>query len=329
MSKEKEIPIKDTIFEPYETIVFDLDGTIWLCTSPTGEQIGAYMTVPPYHLRSENIVTDLKNNTITLQKGIRSLLDMLDASGVNLGIASAGEVKDRPFESQPSILLLNKFDIRKYFNYDVILKAGMNKAEYVKDKGSTLFVDDIKDNTDAVNSLGRVDVLWRGSFRSWEDLLPAEESYVESSLKLSSWEEIPDEEKEELQRPRGYWYKQEYRGSVGYYNYRGQRHNTKGPAITYFNGYKEYWVNDEQLSKKEFNEKYVRNRQASIETGMRFQLTKDTSLLRSVGLIDAMVGSISEVESTTSTDIQLFTPKFGAFFIPKSDYDRFLEEIEQ
>ena len=44
-----------------------------------------------------------------------------------------------------------------------------------------------------------------------------------------------------------------------------KRHRTDGPAIERANGMVEYWVNDKQLSEEEFNEKYGRNRQASLQ----------------------------------------------------------------
>ena len=53
-------------------------------------------------------------------------------------------------------------------------------------------------------------------------------------------------------------------GTIWYYQ-NGKRHRTDGPAIVDVDGTVEYWVNDKQLSEEEFNRRYGQNRQASLE----------------------------------------------------------------
>jgi predicted phosphatase len=171
--EEAEEKIKDTILERYNTIIFDLDGVIWDCFSSKGEGIGAFQTVPPFKLQEKNIIIDIKGNVVKLQEGIKELLDMLDYMDKNLGIVScsADKYKDLPFAAQPAVMLLKKFDIFRFFNYRIIIKADIEKVQYVRALGKTLFVDDRKDIIDNVNQREDVDVLWRKSFGNWEDLL--------------------------------------------------------------------------------------------------------------------------------------------------------------
>ena len=94
-----------------------------------------------------------------------------------MGILSRSETKDMLFEAQPAIMILKKFDIYRYFNYEVILKMDMLKANYIKPLGKTLFIDDDKMEIDQVNLRGDVDVLWRKAFINWDVLLePKNES---------------------------------------------------------------------------------------------------------------------------------------------------------
>lgn len=166
-----EPSLEGTILDRYKTIIFDLDGTVWDCYTQRGESIGAYQTTPPYKLKNENVILDIKSNTIQLQENIRDLIELLNDNDKNLGIVSRGEKLETPFASQPSIMLLKKFHLFKYFNYNVIIKAFINKREYVRPLGKTLFVDDEREWVDEVNEKDNVDVLWRQSFNNWFDLL--------------------------------------------------------------------------------------------------------------------------------------------------------------
>ena len=167
----EEIILEGTIFDRYKTIIFDLDQTLWDCYTQRGESIGAYQTTPPYKLRSKDIILDIKGNTIQLQNNVRELIDLLDEDDKNLGIVSRGEKLDTPFSAQPSIMILKKFDIFKYFNYNIVIKAFIDKKEYTRPLGPTLFIDDNQEWVSSVNERDDIDVLWRQSFNDWFDLL--------------------------------------------------------------------------------------------------------------------------------------------------------------
>lgn len=170
-SLDKLDNLDDTIFGPYDTIIFDLDNTIWNCYSPNGDGIGAYETENPYKLVSPGVLQDIKGNIIKMQEGAMEVLKALDEDDKNMGIVSRGELFDRPFDAQPSIMILKKFEIYSYFNYEIILKVGIDKKEYCKPLGTTLFIDDDDTQLQSVMQRDDIDVLPRQSFQDWEILL--------------------------------------------------------------------------------------------------------------------------------------------------------------
>ena len=165
--------IENTVLNKYTTIIFDLDGVMWDCFSSKGDSIGAFQTEPPFRLQDENVIFDLGGNIIQLQKGMIDIIELLDSMDRNLGICSrsADSDKDLPFAAQPAVMLLKKFGLYKYFNFDIIIKPNISKVNYVHSFGKTLFIDDSKDNIEEVSKKDDVDVLWRKSFNEWPDLL--------------------------------------------------------------------------------------------------------------------------------------------------------------
>ena len=181
------ITLQNTIFGKYDTVIFDLDGTLFDCYTPEGDGIGAYATMYPYKLISPDIVQDVDNNIIILQRGARKVLNLLDLDGINMGVVSSGEKDDTPFSAQPSIMLLKKFNIYKYFNYDIITKRNIKKEDYVKPLGRTLFIDNTSSIVEEVEKRDLVDVLRRDAFKHWEDLISTKKS-VASIRETLSWQ---------------------------------------------------------------------------------------------------------------------------------------------
>ena len=134
-----------------------------------------------------------------------------------------------------------------------------------------------------------------GAFRTFdvgESELEKLEDYnkrdVQSSLKLSSWEDLPNYTDKELEYLQGFFTEKKENGILYRYNRKGQLHNTRGPAIIWdngtvaywvngklhrtdgpavirANGTVEYWVDGKQLSEEEFNRRYGRNRVGSLQ----------------------------------------------------------------
>jgi hypothetical protein len=55
--------------------------------------------------------------------------------------------------------------------------------------------------------------------------------------------------------------KKVYVDKVVYYNDNKQHHNENGPAVEYYDGGKEWWINGKQISKQEF---ILRTRQKKL-----------------------------------------------------------------
>ena len=99
---EDTISILHTIFEPYETIIFDCDNVLWDCFQPNGQSTGVYTAVPPFKREAGNIVTASNGAVIRLQEGIEGLLQALDIANKNLGIVSRSEAPGVTFAAQPA-----------------------------------------------------------------------------------------------------------------------------------------------------------------------------------------------------------------------------------
>jgi len=181
MGINEEMTLENTLLESYDSIIFDIDGVIFDCFSKAGSSIGCFQTEAPYKLLQRDIVKDIKGSLIRLQFHLRSFFAILDNNDINMGICSRGEKRDTPFSAQPTVMLLKKFDIYKYFNLDIICKEGINKYEYVKPVGRTLFIDDNQEQLQNVSMNPEIDILDRHSFDNWLQLLQPKK---ESSLNL-------------------------------------------------------------------------------------------------------------------------------------------------
>jgi predicted phosphatase len=171
MEINEDFTLENTLLEDYDTLILDIDGVVFDAFSNAGDSIGCYKTAAPYKLLQRDIVKDINGNIIRLQQHLRDFLEVLDNNDINLGICSRGEKRNTPFAAQPTTMLLKKFDIYKYFNLDIVLKEGINKYEYVKPLGKTLFIDDQKDQLQSVSMNPDIDILDRHSFDDWLQLL--------------------------------------------------------------------------------------------------------------------------------------------------------------
>lgn len=168
---KKLYDLENTIFGPYDTVIFDLDNTIWNCYTPSGDSIRAYETESPYEMLSSGVLKDIKGNIIRLHEGVINVFQALDEDDKNMGIVSSGERQNRPFDAQPSIMILKKFNIYRFFNYNVVIKKDINKNEYCKPLGTTVFIDDSYDQLQSVMRRSDIDILPRQSFKDWRILL--------------------------------------------------------------------------------------------------------------------------------------------------------------
>jgi predicted phosphatase len=162
----------------YDTILFDLDHTVWTALNNTGQAISVARTTPPYELTDQDTVQDSKDNVIRLQDGIRKLMQVLNKNGIALGIVTKSGDSNTPFSAQPGVMLLKAFDLYKYLNDAFVVVLGhpekIDKDDYVRGDGKTLLIDDDLANLKEVNERALADILNRNAFISWNDFFEEE-----------------------------------------------------------------------------------------------------------------------------------------------------------
>ena len=186
--------IKDSIFEKYDTVIFDLDNTIWQCFAPNGDTLSAKSMVHPFKLIDEQTLEDISGNICRIDPTVIDVLKCLDNFGMNIGIISKSCRPNTPDEAKPSVMMLKKFDIYKYFSYIVYILSdeNANKSEYISNNGhqKILFIDDKDSNLQQVNQSGKADVLDRKKFRYFGDLF-SQSKEIEPNTQLQTFQVAP------------------------------------------------------------------------------------------------------------------------------------------
>ena len=160
----------------YNTFIFDLDRTVWDTPSKTGEPIWAKQMLRPYAFDGEDTIIDDVFSTCSLHNGIRPVLKHLHTLGKNIGFLSRGGIYEVEYEKQPSVLLLKKFGIYDFFNYEKVLlyKTDLklyNLKEIAQACGEYVFFDDNAKDLSEANSIDGVKAIDRNSFTCWESIL--------------------------------------------------------------------------------------------------------------------------------------------------------------
>ena len=140
--------------------LFDLDLTLWDTFDKNGNPIWAKQLVPPYQIK-DDVVTDDVFSYCRLRKGVREYLEHLQHEDNQLGFISIGSYFGMAFSKQPSIQMLELFNISQYLNrFQVLEYKTFNKATFIDVlKGKIVFYDDnlknfasLKDNVICVDS---------------------------------------------------------------------------------------------------------------------------------------------------------------------------------
>lgn len=160
----------------YNTFIFDLDRTVWDTNSKTGEPIWAKQMLRPYAFDGEDTIIDDVFSTCSLHNGVRAALEHLHTLGKDIGFLSRGGIYEVEYEKQPSVLLLKKFGIYDFFNYEKVLlyKADLklyNLKEIAQACGEYVFFDDNGKDLAEANSIEGVKAVDRNSFTCWESIL--------------------------------------------------------------------------------------------------------------------------------------------------------------
>tara|TARA_Y100001938_G_scaffold127044_1_gene179527 strand:+ start:1066 stop:1542 length:477 start_codon:yes stop_codon:yes gene_type:complete len=135
--------------------IFDLDLTIWECFNKNNDPIWAKQMVPPFKL-NDGYITDDVHSKCFLRKCIDQQLLKLNQENHKIGFLSVGAYHDLPYEIQPSILLLKKFNLYPYFNYIKKLEyKTFDKASVIKNIKEPLVLYD--DNVNVLKSVQKFD----------------------------------------------------------------------------------------------------------------------------------------------------------------------------
>jgi predicted phosphatase len=124
--------------------LFDLDLTIWEAHDKHGNHIWAKQLIFPLVTINNSLVTDDVGSQCSLKPGIAEYLNFLKSSGADLGFVSAGRHSDLPDAFQPSLHLIELFDLKKYFNSLKILSyKDQKKSQHILNLAEQItFYDD-------------------------------------------------------------------------------------------------------------------------------------------------------------------------------------------
>jgi hypothetical protein len=153
----------------FDTIIFDLDGTIWKGPTPDFWAKKLEFPIVRDHLK----IVDKNSNYILLDIDIPYVLGVLARYFKRLGFITRGGILDRPFNLEPCIQCLDMFDILYYFGYcKHILYHTDNKSRVIQPVGKTIFIDDnTKDLMDVAQRYPDITCLNRLDFTQWTELL--------------------------------------------------------------------------------------------------------------------------------------------------------------
>lgn len=154
----------------FDTIIFDLDETLW---SGSPSDIWAKKLIQPWILTSDTL-TDLKNQSISLQPNVRNVLKTLNGVNKNIGFITNGGLINLNYNNQPTILALKLFDIYQFFNFiKIVGYRSDDKSNFFKECGKTIFIDDnyknlydIKEKFPNTTTINR-----KFDFKDWGELL--------------------------------------------------------------------------------------------------------------------------------------------------------------
>ena len=158
--------------------IFDLDNTLWDCSSSDGTSIFAKHMIPPFEDK-DGVVLDGVNSVCRLHDGVKSFLSDLRKNSHSIGFLSVGAKFKTSMEEQPSVLLLKAFGIYELFDAEKILDYYLDednnkitKECYLKDIGPCVFVDDDDRMLESAKRVVGVSVVDRKMIKYWTEILP-------------------------------------------------------------------------------------------------------------------------------------------------------------
>ena len=152
--------------------IFDLDLTIWETNDKNGNQIWAKQLVPPFDLSGDKIVDDVFSECI-LKKGIVDYLNYLRRKGHELGFITSAKYTGLPFDLQPSLLVLKRFNLLDIFDFcQVIEYKDFDKSNFLKKiKKEIVFYDDSDEHLNSVAHLENIRAVDSKRISDWTKLI--------------------------------------------------------------------------------------------------------------------------------------------------------------
>lgn len=155
--------------------IFDLDRTIWDCYDKHGNPIWAKQLLPPFSLQGERVTDDV-GSTCSLRPGVKSYISNLLDSGHDIGYCSVGCVYNLPNEYQPSVLLLNLFELDKFNSSLCFLGYKTDsKVDHLLSCRNCVFYDDDPKHHLALEPYDSVFVVNASTIVDWTDFILANE----------------------------------------------------------------------------------------------------------------------------------------------------------
>ena len=153
-------------------IIFDLDLTIWECFDKKGNNIWAKQLIPPFKFEKGIIYDDVGSNC-SLRRGILEYIRWLYDKNNTISYCSIGAYKNLPSIYQPSILLLKKYDLMKFFNGPSILEyKTFDKINYLKKiNEKSIFYDDNDKILEKAFGLENITPIDAKKIMNWEKLI--------------------------------------------------------------------------------------------------------------------------------------------------------------
>jgi 2-hydroxy-3-keto-5-methylthiopentenyl-1-phosphate phosphatase len=155
----------------YKYFYFDLDRNIWDTTDKYGNPIWARQLIFPVIKNNCNEYIDDCLSVIKLQDGIEDYLEFLRDKNVNIGFISRGANLNITYKNQPSFLMLEKFNILKYFNAEHILLHKNEKKHLSINRNKFVYFDDSPEEISLMTECKEQSYcILRNDFKSWRDL---------------------------------------------------------------------------------------------------------------------------------------------------------------
>jgi predicted phosphatase len=155
----------------FDTVIFDLDDTIW--SGPEPDLWAKRLTPPIFVEPSTKRVYDYIGKYIELHDGIEDVLVTLTEAHKNVGFTTVGGWEGVPYDWQPAVMILRLLKLEEFFPYARIIqyRTGKKTKDFIP-LGKTLFIDDAQWHLDDIKSaFPSVTVLNRNHFKSWRELL--------------------------------------------------------------------------------------------------------------------------------------------------------------